>query len=153
MDILTNKVVGKVRYLGGGRQLVISPDGKMVFSLGRKRATGFEAGATIFEAEGEDRVVQVTRVFSITGKELIRVPLDETPVYMSISPDRAFLDVAVGDKDLRLVRFPIHAQDLISDACSRLGRNLTEAEWARYVVGAPYRKTCIELNPAAAEIQ
>jgi WD40 repeat protein len=275
MDILTNKVVGKVRYLSA-RHLVISPDGKMVFSLGRKRATGFEAGATVFEAEGEDRVVQVIggdafsaiafdlsakhlavalgsrdakvfeissdeqpklfgrdeliesvafspdgkrvalgarsrfayvydidtgqliakldhkeeekevlrvksivfsrdgqllastavdptrmavekretlRVFSITGKELIRVPLDETPVYMSISPDQAFLEVAVGDKDIRLVRFPIRAQDLIEDACSRVTRNLKQAEWVRYLPDTPYRETCTELNPAAAEVE
>jgi WD40 repeat protein len=120
--------------------MVFSGDGQMLASAALDPTRTAEgSGATL-------------RVFGLTGKELIRIPLAEMPLYIGFSPDRAFLEVAVGDKDIRLLRFPIHAQGLIEDACARMGRNLTEGEWARYLGDTPRRKTCIELNPAAAEI-
>ena len=72
---------------------------------------------------------------------------------MGFSPDRAFLEIAVGNKHIRLERFPLRAQDLIEDACARVGRNLTEAEWSRYMEDTPYRVTCPKLNPAAVDVQ
>ena len=122
--------------------MVFSADGRMLASaaLDPTISPG-ESGATL-------------RVFSIgDGKQLIRVSLPETPHYIGFSSDQAFLEVAVGDQDIRLVRFPIQAQGLIENACGRMGRNLSENEWARYLGDAPPRKTCIELNPAAAEVQ
>ncbi len=122
--------------------MVFSADGRMLASaaLDPTISPG-ESGATL-------------RVFSIgDGKQLIRVPLPETPLYIGFSSDQAFLEVAVGDQDIRLVRFPIQAQGLIENACARMGRNLSEEEWARYLGDAPPGKTCIELNPAAAEVQ
>lgn len=94
------------------------------------------------------------RVFDLaTQRELIRVPLPEVPHVIGISTDKAFLEIVVGWKNLRLERFPIDARGLIDEACARVGRNLTDPEWARYLGDAPYRKTCNELNPAALEIQ
>jgi hypothetical protein len=34
------------------------------------------------------------------------------------------------------------AEDLIAEACARLDRNLTDAEWRQYLSDEPYRKTC-----------
>ncbi len=36
-------------------------------------------------------------------------------------------------------------EDLISEACTRIGRNFTEAEWQRYFGDEPYRPTCPDL--------
>ena len=36
-------------------------------------------------------------------------------------------------------------EDLIDLACSRLTRNLAQAEWAQYLGDEPYRKTCENL--------
>ena len=38
-----------------------------------------------------------------------------------------------------------HPDDLIASASSLLTSNLTQEEWARYVPGEPYRKTCANL--------
>jgi WD40 repeat protein len=122
--------------------MAFSADGRMLASVARDPTVApGEGGATL-------------RVFNIDdGKQLIRVPLPETPHYVGFSADQAFLEVAVGDEDIRLERFPTHAQGLIENACARVGRNLSEEEWARYLGDAPPRKTCIKLNPAAAEVQ
>jgi len=36
----------------------------------------------------------------------------------------------------------VHTQDLADQACQIAGRNLTSEEWAQYLGGQPYRKTC-----------
>ena len=94
------------------------------------------------------------RVFEVsTEKELIRIPLPETPHFIAFSSDRAFLQIGVGNRHLRLERFPIRARGLIEEACARVGRNLSDAEWERYLGDLPARNTCTELNPAALEIR
>jgi hypothetical protein len=127
------------------RSIVFSSDGQML------------ASTAINPTRSPRDKRRTLRVFNITGrKESIRVPLAETLRYVGFSPDGAFLDIAVGDKDIRLARLPIHPQDLIADACARVDRNLTSAEWARYLNffgDMPYRETCMEVNPAAAEIR
>src|SRR5690606_8452294 len=36
-------------------------------------------------------------------------------------------------------------EDVISEACNRLSRNLTVEEWKQFFGGEPYRKTCARL--------
>ena len=122
--------------------IVFSSDGELLASVAvDPTLPPGEGGATL-------------RVFEVnTEKELIRVPLPETPHFIAFSPDRAFLQIAVGIRHLRLERFPIRAHGLIEEACARVGRNLSEEEWTRYLGEVPYRKTCTELNPAALDIQ
>jgi WD40 repeat protein len=38
--------------------------------------------------------------------------------------------------------FPVALDDLVSETCARLSRNLTESEWRQYLAGEPYRPTC-----------
>jgi WD40 repeat protein len=133
--------------------MVFSPDGQML------------ASAAIDPTRPGEEQLATLRVFNIMGKvEILRVPSRDTDSrsgwlgreklhLIGFSPDQAFLEIAVGDKDIRLVRFPIRAQDLIEDACSRVTRNLKPAEWARYLPDTPYRETCPKLNPAAVEVE
>src|SRR5271166_5526831 len=76
----TNKVVGKVPYRGGGG-LVISPDGRMVFSLGPQ-------GGTVFEAEGEDRMVKVIG--------------DDSSHVVAFDPSAKHLAIASGSGDAKV---------------------------------------------------
>ncbi|MGD0014663.1 MAG: hypothetical protein ABSD56_09590, partial [Bryobacteraceae bacterium] len=52
--------------------------------------------------------------------------------------------------DLRIEQAPVRVrvQDLITDTCSKLDRNLTSEEWAQHLGHIPYRNTCEHLNPA-----
>ena len=36
----------------------------------------------------------------------------------------------------------VRLEDLLSEACARTVRNLSEAEWERYLGDLPYRQTC-----------
>ena len=56
--------------------------------------------------------------------------------------------VASGGWDRTVRIWPWNATMLIGAACLRLDRNLTEAEWAQYLPGEPYRITC-PLPPAS----
>jgi hypothetical protein len=47
--------------------------------------------------------------------------------------------------DTIVAEFPGDITKVIEDACSRVDRNLTQAEWSRYLGGEPYRKTCSQL--------
>jgi hypothetical protein len=41
----------------------------------------------------------------------------------------------------------LRTEDLANEICRRLDRNLTPADWKKYVGNEPYRKTC-ELSAA-----
>jgi len=64
--------------------------------------------------------------------------------------DRQFLMTVTGASDLRIEQAPVRVrvQDLITDTCSKLDRNLTSEEWAQHLGHIPYRNTCEHLNPA-----
>jgi len=125
------------------RSVMFSADGALLASV--------TENPTLLE---EERIVTL-RVFDVRStKELIRVPLHgDVPLSLGFSTDKAFLEIIVGERRLRRESFPLRAEDLIADACARVSRNLTEAEWLRYLGDIPYRKTCGELNPAAMEMQ
>ena len=58
---------------------------------------------------------------------------------VALSPDGRWL--ATVGYDLVHV-YPLHAADLIKEACARIGRNLSLAEWAELVRDKEYRPTC-----------
>lgn len=93
------------------------------------------------------------RVFDIRAQtELLRAPIGEIPALLRFSSDGQALEFTSGMENVRLERIPLQPDDLIADACDRVGRNLTAEEWARYFPGAAYRPTCPKLNSAAPDI-
>lgn len=123
------------------RMLTFSADGELLASVAENPTS----------SEPERRVS--LRVFDIrSDREIIRVAQNEAPLMLRFSDDKGFLEMAVGKQRLRLERLPLRAQDLIDEACLRVGRNLTPAEWSLYLEDSPYRATCPTLNPAAMEI-
>ena len=49
------------------------------------------------------------------------------------------------DNETLITRYTVNSEDLISEACSRISRNLTEIEWRQYIGNQPYQKTCPNL--------
>jgi hypothetical protein len=61
-----------------------------------------------------------------------------------------FLRAVSGKADLRITQDSIRASDLMTEACSKLDRDLTSEEWATYLGMIPYSRSCQQLNPAIA---
>ena len=59
---------------------------------------------------------------------------------LAISPDGTLL--ASGNVDGRVLLWDISPESWEARACLRIGRNLTESEWDKYLSGTTYRQTC-----------
>ncbi|MEK7784336.1 MAG: hypothetical protein AAB658_02775, partial [Chloroflexota bacterium] len=70
--------------------------------------------------------------FSADGKTFVSGGDDNAVILRSVSAIQ--LNEDVGDAN----NFAL----LKARACQMAGRNLTQAEWAQYLPGTPYRKTC-----------
>jgi WD40 repeat protein len=106
--------------------VAFSPDGTLV-------ATGSaDKGAQVFEAR--------------TGRELARLALGGQVRLVDFVSGGRYLRAVSGTTDLHITQDFIHASDLITDACSKLDRNLTREEWTNYLGNLPYRETCQQLN-------
>jgi WD40 repeat protein len=121
----------------------------------RVRTLAFSASGQLLATVVSDPTIHppgsdsTVRVFHAQlGRELIRIPLRDHPHFLRFSADDAYLELAVGVRNIRLERYPLKAEDMAREACSWVGRNLTELEWSRYLGHLPYRDTCTELNRA-----
>ncbi len=125
----TGREVARLNHLGTVFAVAFSPDGTLV-------ATGsWDKTARVFEAR--------------TGREVARLALGEWVRRVDFLAGGRFLRAVSGESDLRITQDFVRPSDLIADACSKLDRNLTPAEWTTYLGNLPYRKTCEQLNPAA----
>ncbi|MCI0553114.1 MAG: WD40 repeat domain-containing protein [Anaerolineae bacterium] len=102
--------------------VAFSPDGKYVVS-GSSDNT-----ARVWEAS--------------TGKEVAHMTQDRGLNAVAFSPDGKYV-VSGGNIAARVWLW--RPDDLIADACSRLPRNITRAEWKQYVGDEPYQAVCTNL--------
>jgi uncharacterized delta-60 repeat protein len=125
----TGREVARLAHQNIVDAVAFSPDGTLV-------ATGSEDWtARVFEAR--------------TGREVARLALGQPVRRVDFLSGGHFLGAVSGDADLLITQDLVRASDLISDACSKLDRNLTREEWANFLGGLPYRETCEHLNPAS----
>jgi WD40 repeat protein len=91
---------------------------------GRYLATGSPEGVRLWELT--------------SGKEAFRLPTGDRP--LALDQESRYL-ATIGDDNTVRVWF-LRRADLIDQACQRLPRNLSVAEWSEYVGDDAYRKTC-----------
>ncbi|MFN8413443.1 MAG: PQQ-binding-like beta-propeller repeat protein [Anaerolineales bacterium] len=90
------------------------------------------------------------RIWKIeTGKEIARMSQDGAVNSVAFSPDGKY--VVSGDDNTARV-WTWQSNDLITNACRTMTRNLTRAEWSQYIGDAlPYQAVCPNL-PIEAEV-
>ena len=80
------------------------------------------------------------RIYEVsTGREVSRFDHATEVTALAFAGDDAQLATLAGST---LIRRPWRSADMVRQACSRLTRNLTPAEWTQYLGEEPYRKTC-----------
>ena len=79
-----------------------------------------------------------------SGQEVARFPHEGIVWDVVFTRDGQRLATAGADKTAQIWIW--QTKDLITEACKRLPRNLTHAEWRQYLDNEPYRATCPELT-------
>jgi len=127
----TGKEIARMTYDGRVSTVAFSPDGKYVVS------GSLDNTARVWEAS--------------TGKEIARMTHDDLVYSVAFSLDGKYVVSGSWDGTARVWIY--RPGDLIADACSRVTRNLTLAEWQQYISDAlPYQAVCpnLPIEPEAA---
>jgi WD40 repeat protein len=99
---------------------------------------GFTSDGSVLATSGDDRTV---RLYDVATRQQIGVPFPKSSVYgtASLSADGRVLVTSGG---IGLVIWDTDARSWARRACSVAGRNLTRAEWERFLPDTRYRRTC-----------
>lgn len=112
--------VAEVNQSAAVRAVALSGDGRYL-------ATGTEdRKVCIFDAE--------------SARPVAVIALQGLPESIAVLREPAAVVVATDRGEVH--RYSLNPQDVVTDACSRLGRNLSQSEWASYLGSIPFRKTC-----------
>ena len=164
-SVVSCQEVAKIDHPSTVWAVALSPDGRKI-AVG-----GFEGRARVWEVATGNQLASLDHqemvramAFSPDGSYVASGSEDRTVVWEAATGkpvaelDHAGTGRAVGfspgghevatetEGTVRRHRFAsADPVDLVSDACSRLTRNLTCEEWARYLPDELYRKTCASL--------
>jgi len=164
-NLITEDEITCMKYKGGVVEVAFSPNGQRAVSVSTDHvtrvwdpATGEEvtrlqhgnlATTVAFSLSGqwlvtgsEDGTVRVWQ--TATGEEVARLQHDGPVNAVAFSPDGQWVISGSSDGTIRVWLWRL--EDLIAEACRRLPRNLTHAEWQQYIgSGIPYDATCSNL--------
>ena len=106
----------------------------VAFTLDARHVVSVHQGqtASVWETDGGGELM---RVWTSDQAHNSRAPA-------AFSPDGRLL-IAIGESSVNY--WPLFPADLVEEACHRLTRNLTHAEWKAFLPGERYRKTCPSL--------
>lgn len=86
-----------------------------------------------------------------TGESISRFAYQQA-LALEFSPDGGALAIAGNQDGPAFVKvYSLGIQNLVEAACSRLTRNLTDAEWAQYLGTIEYDETCANLTPPSPQ--
>ena len=123
-DAETGRQITLIVHEGAVISVAFHPDGKYVLSMDQDTATRVWVAAT--------------------GQEVARMTHTRGITSVALSPDGKYIVSGSVNGEVTLQQY--RAGDLIADACSRVTRNLTGAEWKRYMGdGLPYQAVCPNL--------
>lgn len=166
VDLSDGGTASRVSDLPGAQAMAFSPDGRILAAgyrdgafrildavAGRLRAelshdrvldVAFSTDGGYVAAGGQDRTVRIYR--SDSGREAARLHYEDAIRGLAFTADSRGLVTSTGN----LVEHrEWRAEDLITEACARLTRNLSLEEWRQYIPDEPYRKTCVNLPDGA----
>jgi hypothetical protein len=125
-EAATGKEIVRVSLPAAVRFVLFTPDGREVLA-----ATPAAA-----------HVIDIS-----TNQEVSRLPTAGEAAAARFVDHGRYVEIAArAGNDVRITRQPLRAAGLRQEACARLTRNLTLAEWHRYLGPAvPYRRTCESL--------
>jgi WD40 repeat protein len=166
-NVTTGQLVASMQHADRVSALAFSPDGKLLASGGYDSMLNLWDTATwkavaqikhpnavrsiAFHATGDHMVTGVNdgsvRVWDVaTQEEVARMWHEDYVNAATFSPDGRWIASGSFDKTVRV--WQLLPEDLIDAVCARLPRNLTRAEWRRYLGEEPYRATCPNLPEA-----
>jgi WD40 repeat protein len=116
--------------------------------LSRVTVVAFDADGSRLAVGDGDGLVRIWD--STQWQERSRVRYDGPIASLIFSADGRFLAVGVG-KPSPSTEVNTHVMALgygnpITEACRRLGRDMTQDEWTRYLPGQPYRRSCTDAH-------
>ncbi|NJN80738.1 MAG: hypothetical protein HC797_09875, partial [Anaerolineales bacterium] len=110
---------------------------------GRVNALDFNTAKQWLASAGEDGFVYLFHLD--TGEEVIRIPHGDAVSGLDFSSDGNLL-ATVSRKTIQFwdvnLLMPISKEDLVSAACARLTRNLTQSEWSSFFPQEEYQVLC-----------
>ena len=117
-------------------------DGKMIADFPHEAAVmslTYSPDGGYLATGSEDKLARIWEIAS--GREILRQTYKDWADAVAFSPDGRLF--AAGSRDHTARIGPWRVEDLIRQACARLGTNLTEDEWRQYLPSyEPYRLTC-----------
>jgi WD40 repeat protein len=122
VDLQARREIHRYRHPDSIMAVPISPDGQMVASGGSDRTA---------------RLVDVK-----ARRETARIHYDATVRSLAFTADGEWLVTATALNHLMLRWHRTGRDDLLRDACSAVGRDLTKEEWQQYLAPEAYRMTC-----------
>jgi len=133
--VATGSADGRVALLDGDS---LAATGPATVGAGVVAPVGFTADGSVLATTGDDRTV---RLYDVATRQQIGVPFPKGTTYgkAALSSDGTMLLSGSADG---LVIWDVDPASWVRRACAAAGRNLTRAEWDRFLPGVAYRSTC-----------